>query len=204
MGYTTEFTGHVTVAPPLNEHEVAYLNRFADTRRMKRGYGPYYCGTGSWGQDREADIIDYNHAPDGQPGLWCQWRASSDGSRIEWDGGEKFYDADQWMRYLIDTFLKPGGRVLYELDAPVEGRYYAPEFDHFTFDHVVNGVIAAQGEQDDDRWELHVVDNEVAVKRLPTAGEQVAEDPRLAEALATLQAAGITPGQYAGLTGQDW
>ena len=34
MGYTTDFEGAVTVVPPLNEHEIAYLRRFADTRRM--------------------------------------------------------------------------------------------------------------------------------------------------------------------------
>jgi hypothetical protein len=93
MGYTTEFDGQVTVTPPLNEHEVAYLRRFADTRRMARAKGPYYTGAGFRGQDDEADVTDYSHPPAGQPGLWCQWVPTDDGTGIEWDGGEKFYDA---------------------------------------------------------------------------------------------------------------
>ncbi|HVK36196.1 MAG TPA: hypothetical protein VM428_11120 [Microlunatus sp.] len=41
MGYTTEFTGFVTVSPPLNPAEIAYLDQFSDTRRMNRPAGPY-------------------------------------------------------------------------------------------------------------------------------------------------------------------
>ena len=44
-----------------NSHdEVAYLRRFNNTRRMRRTLGPYYTGTGSFGQDREADILFRN------------------------------------------------------------------------------------------------------------------------------------------------
>ena len=42
MGYTTDFSGHVTVEPPLNDVEVAFLSKFAETRRMDREEGPYF------------------------------------------------------------------------------------------------------------------------------------------------------------------
>jgi hypothetical protein len=34
MGYTTEFDGSVSISPPLNAHEIAYLRKFAASRRM--------------------------------------------------------------------------------------------------------------------------------------------------------------------------
>ncbi|WP_068059229.1 hypothetical protein [Nocardia xishanensis] len=158
MGYTTDFEGSVTVTPPLNETERAYLLRFADTRRMDRTSGPYFVdGTdGQWGhgQGHDSDIRDYNCPPEGQPSLWCQWVPTEDGTAIEWDGGEKFHEADVWMRYLIDHFLRSGARA--------EGH---PGFEGFTFDHVVNGVIHAQGEDSDDTWDLVVTDNAVTVYR---------------------------------------
>jgi len=157
MGYTTDFEGHVTITPPLNHEEVEYLNKFADTRRMKRTKGPYYVdNAGFAGQDNEDDILDYNCPDDSQPSLWCQWNPSDDGTKIEWDGSEKFYSSETWMAYLIDNFLKPGA-----LASTVDD----PQFDGFTFDHVVNGDIYAQGEDANDMWILSVVDNETQVRQ---------------------------------------
>lgn len=164
MGYTTDFDGSVSVMPPLNPHEIAYLRKFAESRRMHRNNGPYYIGTGAFGQDREPDIIDYNEPPPPQPGLWCQWVPTDDGTAIIWDGGEKFYEADEWMRYIIDTFLRPGAALAEDLARPIPGRVYPDELIHFTFDHVLNGTIYAQGEDCDDRWRLVVTDNTVTTQ----------------------------------------
>ena len=149
MGYTTEFEGKITVEPPLSAEEIAYLKLFATTRRMDRTRGPYFVeGTGSYGQDHDSDILNYNVSPKGQPGLWCQWEPSEDGTAIEWDGGEKFYDSEQWMKYLIDHFLKPNCLAKSELP-------------FLQANHVLNGVINAQGEENDDVWRLVVEDNRV-------------------------------------------
>lgn len=173
MGYTTTFTGSITVTPPLNRHEIAYLRRFGDSRRMDRERGPYYCGPAGGsgrrgddkdGRDDEYDVRDHNHPDSDQPGLWCKWEPADDGTAIAWNGAEKFYDAEKWMAYLILAFLKPDAWLASELKAPREDRYYAPEFEHFTFDHVLNGVIDAQGEEEDDIWQLAVTDNIVTVR----------------------------------------
>jgi hypothetical protein len=88
---------------------------------------------------------------------------TEDGSAIAWDEVEKFYDAERWMAYLIDTFLKPGATLARELSDPVPDWVYPEEFAHFTFDHVINGTIEADGEEFEDRWRLEVHDNVVYV-----------------------------------------
>lgn len=153
MGYTTDFDGQITVEPPLNAEEAHYLNLFAGTRRMKRGNGPYYVlGTGDFGQGSDPDIQSYNEPPEGQPGLWCQWVPTEDGTAIEWDGNEKFYHAAEWMQYLIDHFLKAGALA-------------AEALPFLQANHVCNGEIYAQGEDPSDRWNLVVKDNVVSVKQ---------------------------------------
>lgn len=167
MGYTTDFEGHVTVEPPLNGAEIVYLKQFSETRRMRRINGPYYVdGEGLRGQAHEDDITDYNNPPDKQPSLWCQWVPTDDGTGIEWNGTEKFYHSEEWMTYLIDHFLKPGAVASTSGDT---------QFNHFTFDHVVNGRIDAQGEDPKDRWRL-VVKNNVVGRIEPTVMWPVDED----------------------------
>lgn len=152
MGYTTDFSGEVKIEPPLNEAEQAYLRKFAGTRRMDREQGPYFVDDpGDFGQNGIGSR-DYNAPPEGQPGLWCQWVPNEDGDALEWDGGEKFYEAAEWMAYLIDHFLKPGAEAFKSSD---------PQFNKFTFDHACEGFIEAQGEDPDDRWAIRVTANEV-------------------------------------------
>ncbi|MDL5205089.1 hypothetical protein [Streptomyces sp. ALI-76-A] len=145
MGYTTAFEGHVTVDPPLNPHEIAYLDRFAESRRHQRPDGPY--STTDYGYS-ELGHTAYNTPPEGQPSLWCNWEPTDEGTGIRWNGAEKFYNATQWMQYLIDHFLKPGGHA--------QGQ---AGFEKFTFDHTVNGVIHAHGDEPGDVWDLVVTDN---------------------------------------------
>lgn len=162
MGYTTDFTGEFTVTPALDPAQVVYLQAFNATRRMKRDAaktalipdpkreavrlpvgdeGEYFVGsTADFGQDRTADILDYNSPPADQPGLWCQWTPDDTGTMIAWDGGEKFYDYDEWLVYIVDNFLKPWGRVL-------------------------NGDVEWIGEDSDDRGMLRVRDNVVKTVR---------------------------------------
>jgi len=172
MGYSTKFTGKIAVKPRLNEHEIAYLRRFADSRHMDRGKGPYCCGA-DWDGD-ESDVLDHDEPGPEQPGLWCKWEPTDDGRYIRWNKAENFYDSAKWMAYVIRTFLMPGAALQGELADPVRDWYYAPEFEHFTFDHACDGVLKALGDSLDDRWSLIVADGEVFVQQ---KGEDEREGP---------------------------
>jgi hypothetical protein len=53
---------------------------------------------------------------------------------IEWDGGEKFYEYEDWLIYIICNFLVPNGYIL-------------------------NGEVSFQGEDSEDAGTLIVKDN---------------------------------------------
>ena len=125
MGYSTDFDGCFTITPALKPEDCAFLTKLSQTRRMKRNVGPsygiegefYVDGNDDFNTPRDPDIIDYNHPPSSQPGLWCQWVPTEDGQFLEWDGGEKFYGYVEWLAYLVDKILAPRG---YVLDGEVE------------------------------------------------------------------------------------
>lgn len=120
MGYSTDFFGSFQVNKPLDMETLAFLQKFNETRRMARNvpkeYGVegefYVDGGGSFGQDRDATVIDGNRPPSTQPGLWCQWRPTDDGLSLEWDGNEKFYNYVEWLQYLVDKVFTPRGYTL--------------------------------------------------------------------------------------------
>lgn len=120
MGYTTDFEGSFNITPVLSQKDNEFLTKFSETRRMARNVGPeygiegefYVDGTGWAGQDSDTTVINYNKPPSTQPGLWCQWVPTDDGSELVWDGGEKFYNYVEWLQYLIDKILAPRGYTL--------------------------------------------------------------------------------------------
>lgn len=161
MGYSTDFSGSFTLNKPLAENHRKYLMAFSGTRRMRRNpnkittpdpireavglplghSGDYFVGAdlNNAGQGMSADIIDYNCPPSDQPGLWCQWVPNNDGTEIEWDGGEKFYNYIEWIKYLISNFLKPWGYKL-------------------------NGTVEWHGEEHGDMGRIIIKDNKVTIK----------------------------------------
>jgi hypothetical protein len=136
MGYTTDFLGHIDIDPPLNEAEQLYLRAFAESRRWDRPGGAYEVPRNpAANRDRRVrDIDGYNRVAPGQPALWCQWMPCWDGCCLSHDGIEKFYAATEWMSYLIDHFLAPHAL------AQDSGEEW---FRDFTFDHRLDGIIAA-------------------------------------------------------------
>lgn len=165
MGYTTNFSGGFTITPPLKPEHQTYLEHFARTRRMNRdipitrtlpdpireaaglsigddaGYYVGGAGEDAWGSGTTAKlgIRDYNRPPSGQPGLWCQWTPGS-ADTLVWDGGEKFYDYDAWLQYLINHFFRRWGYSL-------------------------NGTVMWRGEDHTDIGKLIVKDNDLRVVR---------------------------------------
>jgi hypothetical protein len=140
-------------------------NPFLPKEQTYGNEGEYFVGgTGHAGQDRDDSIINYNESPgiviksndedfgtywsrrtkqieDGlcQPGLWCQWTTNEEGTCLEWDGGEKFYNYVEWLKYLINHFFEKWGVKL-------------------------NGEITWEGEDSEDMGKIVVVDNVVTVK----------------------------------------
>lgn len=166
MGYTTEFEGGFELDKPLKLEHYNYLVVFNDIRHFRRDAeklkdmpdpkreavglplgqeGEFYVGSetsGFRGQVRDASTIDYNHPPATQPGLWCQWVPTDDGKTIEWDGGEKFYDYVEWLRYIIENFLKPWG---YTLNGTV--RWRGENFDDLGVISVISNQVKAENQE---------------------------------------------------------
>lgn len=160
MGYTTDFKGSFTLSKKLKEKHRVYLEKFCNTRRMKRNEtesekiydpareavglpvgkdGAYFVGaTGFMGQDEDKSILDYNSSGS-QPGLWCHWTPNLDGTEIEWDEGEKFYYYIEWLQYIIDHFLDVWGYKL-------------------------NGTVIWWGESIGDTGKIIVKNNKITVK----------------------------------------
>ncbi len=161
MGYQTEFYGDFDVTPALNPEEVKYLLAFSNSRRMARKSGPYIVEGSDMGfvsSGGDSDVLNGNEPPPGQPGLWCQWIPNEEGTEISWDGGEKFYEAEKWIKYLIEHFLKPGCIAKEQLP-------------FLQANHMVSGVIEAKGEEHGDNWNLIVDENEVRTQHLELKGE---------------------------------
>lgn len=182
MGYTTDFVGKFEFNKPVEPWLIEYVNKFCETRRMKRNNekikelfpnwkdlcfkgelgkdGEYFVGgSGMFGQGRDESIIDYNEPASTQPGLWCQWIVTEDGHFLEWDGNEKFYNYLEWLDYLICEFFHPLGYVL-------------------------NGSMEWQGEDYDDFGTITVTDNVwIAEDGVRASAMSCISDERLIEEL---------------------
>ena len=105
MGYNTDFSGEFKIEPKLKEDDLEFLTRFNRSRRMARqGLGPEHGIEGEWFVDDNdsESIINSNKAPCRQPGLWCQWVPNKEGTALKWDQGEKAYDMEIWIEYLLE------------------------------------------------------------------------------------------------------
>ncbi len=129
MGYTTDFVGHVDVAPRLNNDEILYLTAFSRSRRGEREEGPYAVPGNPYAPD---ELPLRAPVAEGQPGYRCDWVPCWDGCCLTYNGAEKFYGSTAWLRYLIDHFLKPGAFA---------STLGGPQFAGFTFDHVLDGTV---------------------------------------------------------------
>lgn len=140
--------------------------------------GEYFVhNDGNCGQNEDDSILDYNQAPgqmpydanmpfntrynesqrriksgECQPGLWCQWVVNGDDPQtLTWDGGEKFYNYVEWLRYLIKHFFERWNVKL-------------------------NGEIRWQGEEPEDMGLIVVNDNVVIPKYAKITFEESDEE----------------------------
>jgi len=94
MGYTTEFSGKLSIKPPLTDDVIDAINKFCRERHEDRSY----------------------------PSIHCDWEVSEDGSSIAWNGRQKSYSMTEWLRYIIARFVPSGTMVIGRMLAQGESR----------------------------------------------------------------------------------
>jgi hypothetical protein len=159
MGLHTDYLGHVRIDPVLSPAEVDFLKGFNRTRHCGER-APLDVAEHPTDNEPTSDVRSYNRASPGMPGLWCPWTCCDEGCCLCWDGREKPYAPDQWLAFLLATFLCPGAALA---DDPTAQRL------GLTFDHVLNGVLVGERRETTELFALDVVDN-VVVRRTLLAG----------------------------------
>ena len=182
MGFSTKYLGRLDIEPRLNQAEVQWLTAYAE---LDRRYftDPYEVPMNprafrieqdrrreERAQDRETAVPKRARRAkdpepfstltprDGSPYPHLDWRPCPEGCCLAWDSStEKSRMAEAWLQYLIDHFLRPGAI------ARTSGR---SDFDAFTFDHTLNGVIAAQRDDTRELWLIRCRANEISTEPL--------------------------------------
>ena len=187
MGFSTRFLGRLDIEPPLNPAEVEWLKAFAELDRryftdaydvpmnprafrLEQGAGRTTAaqGTTNAGQPVAAasvggGLVGVNAFTtltplDGSPYPHLDWTPCVDGCCLTWDSRtEKSRMAEAWLQYLIDHFLRPGA---------LARTSHRPDFAPFTFDHVLNGTIAAERDDTRELWVIQCSDNEISTVQL--------------------------------------
>jgi hypothetical protein len=133
MHYDTDFIGSIRVSPPLRDEEIDVLLELADSQRTLRSTP---TGRGN------AEV----------PFARMAWDVCLAGCCLWWTGEED----DEWigpsLAFLVDHWFRRG--------AVGEGH---PKLEAFTFDHVLDGVVAVRGR---DRSTLVEVSGNVVSWRL--------------------------------------
>lgn len=81
MGYNTKFFGRFNLSRKLTTDEYKELTSYISQ---------------SFDQAEASGVV---------PGMWCDWRVTSDRMGIHWNGREKFYHYVEWLQLIIDDFL---------------------------------------------------------------------------------------------------
>ncbi|WP_295697499.1 hypothetical protein [Lapillicoccus sp.] len=147
-GYSTTYIGHLDITPPLNAAEVEWLTALAEWQGGPQGdvFTVPMNPRAVWSLAMaKAGGSIASSAPEGMPRGTTDWRPCLDGCRLEWDRIEKSNDAIPSIRFLVDHFLGPQALAR---DAGGD------DFAAFSFDHALDGVIAAYR---DDTEELFLI-----------------------------------------------
>lgn len=136
MSYIVRFTGNFLINEKLDDKLAEYLERFYNTRHVKRniektkqmypnwkefcfrnriGEDGEYFANGENFLEKDDDIISYRVPPGIQPSILCPWRIDEFHKSIIWDGKENLIPIEehaQWLQYLIENFLSPCGYIV--------------------------------------------------------------------------------------------
>lgn len=91
---------------------------------------------------------------------------------IKWDGGEKFYEYTEWLKFIIQHFLMPGAQALTGTGPVIPGGA-ADSLN--PAGHALTGVIEWQGEESDDMGRIVVRDNVVMTQVAGRSYGEIAE-----------------------------
>lgn len=152
MGLHTSYLGHVRIVPALTSDEIEFLRAFNHTRHCGDDDAPLSTAQHPAENEPTGDAGAYNRTAPGMPGLWCPWTCCGTGCCLHWDGIEKPYAPQEWLTYLIDTFLRPGAALAEDPEARQLG---------LTFDHVLNGMLVGERRETAELFALEVRDNAV-------------------------------------------
>lgn len=111
MGYTTEFSGELKFNRELKASEILLIQSMAQENPDDH---PEWVRT-------EGDQYSY-----------IKWELTNNLNALQWDGGEKFYNAVEALNMLIKTLW---------VESP---------------DLRLSGVLNAQGEEIGDLWQIHI------------------------------------------------
>lgn len=120
MGTTTFFKGDFKLNKKLDASTQAFINKLARSERLARHINPYKYGLQGEFYVANEVFSEYvgegevigQHPPATQAGLWCQWVVNEEGTAIQWDNGEKFYNSAYWISYILHRILIPRGYTL--------------------------------------------------------------------------------------------
>ena len=193
MGYTTDFEGQFKLDRPLTQEQADYINKLANTRRMKRDVkklmklykgehglvgvpttataeeiygndGEFFVGAGGFaGQDRDDSIIDYN-TPPGQMG----YGENRNFSETYVSNGEKIAagvcQPGLWCQWNV---LQDNQTI--EWDGSEKFYYYVEWIKYYIenffkrWGYKLSGDVRWQGEEMSDLGKIHIVDNVVKI-----------------------------------------
>lgn len=160
MAQSCNFEGHLKFDVPLTHEQIAYIQKFTSTRRVKRDEikaaklddplrqaiflpigidGEYYVGTEEdCEESRDESVTDYDCPPSSQPEVFCMWVISNDGSKLELNGSVDVSGFVEWLWYMIDNFFNLWQKTL-------------------------TGTITWDAENTDDSGYMQVINNDVDV-----------------------------------------
>lgn len=156
MGLHADYLGSLRIEPPLSAAEVDFVRSFGQTRHCADRTA-LDVALHPADNDPPGDIESFNRLASGIPGLWCPWTCCTEGCCLHWNQHEKPYAPDLWLRYLINTLLRPGAAFADDPDARDLG---------LTFDHVLNGMLVGERRETSELFALTVTNNVVRRRTL--------------------------------------
>lgn len=155
MSYTYDLFGKLSVSPPLNADQVAYIQEFSGSYRHKFApkwqswpnplreavglpvgiEGEYISSSMGSGSDFIDNCMEVDtNTPNNQPSFQCCWTANTKGTALQWNKLRRTFEPVPWLNYMIEHFFTPWGVTL-------------------------NGKVECHGEEFDDRTLIVVTNN---------------------------------------------